>query len=595
MADAFISYSRKDSEFGRRLHTALIGQGRDVWMDWKDIPQSAEWWGEIVSGIDLADNFVLLISPDSIASPICNLELDYARANNKRILPVIVRQTNEREALVDLVTRELNDFQKALVGKRDMLAMARDSWTTLQGLNWIFFGESDDFDAKLREVTDTLDLDIEYVHEHTRLLNRAKDWERRGRLPSLLLRDDDLIQAESWLQSSVEHKPTPTELHTAYIQASRQVQDEQQRITAAQVRRTRQLRTATMVAGLFGSLAILAAVTSFVVGAQAQDRANVAGTEVVNAQGTLTPIPATLTPVGATLTAAAVQIAYSADQVEAQNATAQRAEAEVVTAVSNLSTSQAQSTTVALRFIESVIQASTQSFIAAEAQDEAQAAQTQVANANATVSPIPATLSAAGEQVSIAGTAQAIAETRAANANATVSPIFATLVLVQGQVDAAGTSQAIAETQGAAAQALVGAAESTLNAAQSTLAVSNTQIAAAQNELLSLGERVSGATARITDILASNININFLANADFETIYSIEAEFLSIDPSYCPRLGGLALVQSALQEIGDKCTGMQRQSACYGGGNVDITLSANSNLAGVRRCLQPAGRSNCPV
>jgi hypothetical protein len=40
MADVFISYSRQDSDFARQLHAALTNLGRDVWMDWEDIPVS---------------------------------------------------------------------------------------------------------------------------------------------------------------------------------------------------------------------------------------------------------------------------------------------------------------------------------------------------------------------------------------------------------------------------------------------------------------------------------------------------------------------------------------------------------------------------
>ena len=327
MADAFISYSRKNSDFGRKLHTALVGQGRDVWMDWRDIPQSAEWWSEIASGIELADNFILLISPDSIASPICQLEIDYARDNNKRIIPVVIVETNEREAFVDLVTRDLNDFQRALIGQRDILAIARDNWATLEGLNWILFSASDAFDVKLSELNTALDLDINYVHEHTRLLNRAKDWARRGRLPSLLLRDDDLTQAESWQEGSEDRQPAPTAEQTEYIAASRAEQDKQVQIAAAQERRTRTLRRASVIAGVVGALAVIAALASLIFGvttinnAQATltpvavamqaalDRANTAGTAVSDAHATLTPIPQTLTPIAGTLAAGQTQIA----------------------------------------------------------------------------------------------------------------------------------------------------------------------------------------------------------------------------------------------------------------------------------------------
>ena len=308
MADAFISYSRKNSDFGRKLHTVLVYQGRDVWMDFQNIPLTAEWWGEITSGIEQADNFILLISPDSIASPICQLEIDHARVNHKRIIPVVIVQTNEREAFVDLVTRDLNDFQRALVGQRDVLAIARDNWATLEGLNWIFFSATDDFDAKLGELTAALDLDIDYVHEHTRLLNRAKDWARRGRLPSLLLRDDDLTRAESWLIGSTDPQPAPTAEQTEYIAASRTEQDKQ-----AEIIRRRLIFT--VIAGIVGVLAVIAALASLIFSnitvnnAQstltpvaaamqtAQDRANIAGTSVNNAYATLTPIPATLNAV----------------------------------------------------------------------------------------------------------------------------------------------------------------------------------------------------------------------------------------------------------------------------------------------------------
>jgi hypothetical protein len=34
----FVSYSRSDREFVRMLVDALIVRGKDVWVDWDDIP-----------------------------------------------------------------------------------------------------------------------------------------------------------------------------------------------------------------------------------------------------------------------------------------------------------------------------------------------------------------------------------------------------------------------------------------------------------------------------------------------------------------------------------------------------------------------------
>ena len=67
MADLFISYSRKDKEFVRALHTALTAQGHSAWVDWEDIPLTADWLKEIYEAIEAADTFVFVISPDSVA------------------------------------------------------------------------------------------------------------------------------------------------------------------------------------------------------------------------------------------------------------------------------------------------------------------------------------------------------------------------------------------------------------------------------------------------------------------------------------------------------------------------------------------------
>ena len=51
MPNMFISYSRKDKEFAEKLVKALEAEGRDIWIDYEDIPFASEWWDEICSGI----------------------------------------------------------------------------------------------------------------------------------------------------------------------------------------------------------------------------------------------------------------------------------------------------------------------------------------------------------------------------------------------------------------------------------------------------------------------------------------------------------------------------------------------------------------
>jgi hypothetical protein len=57
--DVFISYSRDDDAFVRRLYDALNEKERRAWVDWKGIPPSADWMAELYAAIQSADNFVL--------------------------------------------------------------------------------------------------------------------------------------------------------------------------------------------------------------------------------------------------------------------------------------------------------------------------------------------------------------------------------------------------------------------------------------------------------------------------------------------------------------------------------------------------------
>jgi hypothetical protein len=47
VADIFISYSRRDSAFVHTLNDVLAERGRNIWVDWEDIPPSADWFAKI--------------------------------------------------------------------------------------------------------------------------------------------------------------------------------------------------------------------------------------------------------------------------------------------------------------------------------------------------------------------------------------------------------------------------------------------------------------------------------------------------------------------------------------------------------------------
>ena len=71
MADAFISYSRKDKGFVHRLDEALKSHKREAWVDWEGIRPTEEFMQAIFAAIESADTFIFVLTPDSVASPVC--------------------------------------------------------------------------------------------------------------------------------------------------------------------------------------------------------------------------------------------------------------------------------------------------------------------------------------------------------------------------------------------------------------------------------------------------------------------------------------------------------------------------------------------
>src|SRR5215216_3469965 len=193
MADVFISYAREDQQFVRKLQDALEEHKRNTWIDWKDVPLTAKWKEEVFSAIDQADSFAAVISPDFIVSKPCQDELDHAAYNHKRMVPLWHRDVADEEVPPDLAAHQ-----------------------------YVFLRENDDFEDAFERLLKALDTDMEWVHDHTRLLSGAKEWEKGGRDPSFLLRGKTLEEAERWQAEEAEKEPKLTSLQKEYILASRQ-------------------------------------------------------------------------------------------------------------------------------------------------------------------------------------------------------------------------------------------------------------------------------------------------------------------------------------------------------------------------------------
>src|SRR6266404_1205427 len=205
--EVFISYSRKDKEFVRRLDEELKRRNREAWVDWEGIPPGDTWEKTIYGAIEATNTFIFVLTPDSIASEVCGKEIAHAAANNKRLVPIVHRQV-----AAERVPKSLGE------------------------LNWIFFRDSDDFNEATDKLVSALDTDLTWVRAHTRLLTRAIEWDANGRNNSFVLRGEDLRAAEQWLaQAGAQKERQPTAFQTEYIIASRKASARRQRITLGAV------------------------------------------------------------------------------------------------------------------------------------------------------------------------------------------------------------------------------------------------------------------------------------------------------------------------------------------------------------------------
>lgn len=253
MSHIFISYSRKDLSFTQKIVDALASNNLETWVDWKSIPKGEKWLEEIYRGIEEADAFLFLISPDSVKSDNCSKEITHAVKNNKRIIPLVVRDADSK-------------IIPSVISER----------------NWIFCRYEtdqpeimiDNFDAAIKETCETINTDHDWLRYHTRLQVKALEWERT-KDTSQLLRGKELREADERLAVSHEN-PQPTENQRQYILSS----------SRNETRRQRRTILASMAALIISAiLGILA----FINGQSATKNANSYATQVVlaeNAQAT---------------------------------------------------------------------------------------------------------------------------------------------------------------------------------------------------------------------------------------------------------------------------------------------------------------------
>jgi tetratricopeptide (TPR) repeat protein len=207
-AKVFISYSRRDIGFVNELAAGLEERGFEAFVDKKDIA-AGEPWKERISGlIAAADTVAFVVSPASVASPVCGWEIDESARLGKRILPVVSGHVEDA-----------------------------DVHPALARLNYIFALDINDLPNALQLLDDALATDLSWIREHTRLTEIALHWDARHRPPSLLLRGREIEEAERWIGHRPDNASQPTAIHRDLISTSRRASRNRQRgwVTGAAV------------------------------------------------------------------------------------------------------------------------------------------------------------------------------------------------------------------------------------------------------------------------------------------------------------------------------------------------------------------------
>jgi hypothetical protein len=221
----FISYSRDDLDFADQLDAALQLHKYNITIDRHGISGGEDWKKRLGGLVRDADTVVFVLSPSSARSEICKWEVAEAVRLGKRIIPVIWRPLEDTSPPPQLAA-----------------------------LNYIFFYADprlpgSGFGTGLARLVTALNTDLNWLREHTRLLQRATEWEAAGRAQSRLLFGDSIADAKAWAARRPKEAPEVTALQYDFIRASEEAEARRQnaerqqleQMAAAQADRARAL------------------------------------------------------------------------------------------------------------------------------------------------------------------------------------------------------------------------------------------------------------------------------------------------------------------------------------------------------------------
>jgi hypothetical protein len=118
----FVSYTRVDRDIIGTLLADLRALGHVVWLD-EELSGGQVWWDEILARIQQCDALLFMVSPASVESEACLLELQYAIALNRIVIPVNIVETSPMTMPSALETHQVINYRSG--DKSETMALAR--------------------------------------------------------------------------------------------------------------------------------------------------------------------------------------------------------------------------------------------------------------------------------------------------------------------------------------------------------------------------------------------------------------------------------------------------------------------------------------
>jgi len=195
----FISYSRRDSSFVEVIRNALLSLGYEVLVDRQDIEKGEDFWTRIQQLIAASDSVLFVISPDSIASRICNQEVELSKTLGKRLIPLVWR---------------------AVKGGMPE-SLSKSNWVTAEAYEQSEMADEAALASIIAQLNRAINLDdLLWVREHTGWILRAAQWEKNGRQDGMVLRSDEITVVQSWASRRPKGAPEIPHLLVEFINAS---------------------------------------------------------------------------------------------------------------------------------------------------------------------------------------------------------------------------------------------------------------------------------------------------------------------------------------------------------------------------------------